>query len=120
MKERLIVIPFYFSGTSASAGTVIYVTPDPMTFHSGAVWANSVAGGTVIVQYNGTAQGTATLYTNAAKSGTAWNGTAALGASSLGTLNQTMKIPKNGSVIITAAATSATQFSGHVSFLVGE
>jgi hypothetical protein len=114
MKERFCFLPFIFAGTAAGGGTITYVMPEAATFHSGAVWTNAVAGGTVTVRSQATGQGTATLYTNSAKAGSAYLGTAATGA------GISLKIPKDGTCLISGTATSETQMSGYAAFLIGE
>ena len=114
MRENLITIPFWWSGTTAQGGTIQYTTPVALSFHSGAIWTNADDGGTVLVRYSGTAQGTATLNTDSPKAGTAYSGTAATGAGIM------LQIPANGTVIISGTASSATQMSGFVAFYVEE
>jgi hypothetical protein len=116
MKERLVSVPFYFQGSAAAQGSAVYVAADPMTFFAGAVWTNSLEGGTVTVRSQATGQGTATLNVDAPKSGTAYIGTAATGAGTA------LKIAGGGTcaVYITGTATAATQLAGYVAFLVGE
>jgi hypothetical protein len=115
MNERLVYFPVYFCGTESAGGSCGFTAWDGLTFHHGAVWTNASEGGTIAVSHEA-AGATATIYTNAAKSGSAWSGTAATGAGTA------WRVKGGGTcnVYITGTATSVVPFCGYVAFLINE
>jgi len=128
MKEKLVYWPVQFSGTvPADMGTTIIAVPCGMSFRWGAVHVPTDCGGTITVESVNTGQGTASLpikTQTTAGGGSAWFGSAATNAGTVGTVLNDLYIPAGGTILIKGSAGTsagtATQLSGVVAFALAE